>query len=160
MSCDHFGSRNYCGHHLIRRERDDSHLHSSEGQEEGEKKQLVCCFCHLPGNYNLGYPYVGFLYHCVECCNRPVHPFTEEHILKFTKSLENDGNKQVVCWGCDQPVLSAAYKCSELTQMQIRHSRFMRPAILPDKPPSTPRPYPFSPSARSMSLCCLSYISR
>ncbi|XP_062170923.1 protein VACUOLELESS GAMETOPHYTES-like [Alnus glutinosa] len=37
----------------------------------------------------------------------------EEHPLIFVEELENDGENEVVCSGCDKSVCGPAYKCSE-----------------------------------------------
>jgi hypothetical protein len=96
-SCDH--DRRINVHHLIYRE---------ELKEDGEKK-VNCTY------RSCDKPIWGSLHNCVECGNCPVHKYnSNQHCLDFTEKLElNDGNNQVVCSGCHEPVLGApAYKCS------------------------------------------------
>jgi hypothetical protein len=86
-------------HHLIYRE---------ELKKDGEKK-VNCSF------WLCDKPIWGSLHNCVECGNRPVHRYNStNHCLDFTEKLElNDGNNQVVCYVCEEPVLlgAPAYKC-------------------------------------------------
>ncbi|XP_059442048.1 uncharacterized protein LOC132174403 [Corylus avellana] len=92
VSCSH--GYFYPQHHLIYRE---------ELKKDGEK-EVVCSWrgCHKP--------IWGSLHNCVECGNRPVHKdaSSKNHCLDFTEKLENE----VVCYGCNEPVLGPAYKCS------------------------------------------------
>jgi hypothetical protein len=92
-------------------------------------RKVVCMMCRKSiSGVAFKHRYADCFFH-LSCLNAPtnykslVFHFGSEHdpLMIFTEELKNEGKDDVVCFGCNKPVLlgTPGYKCSTSSQCNL-----------------------------------------